>query len=226
MKTTHIFVAHQTQSTMAAPTFLYDDACPMCNAYTSAFTKLKWSDRTAFSKIGELKVKNLDLDRGRHEIPLFNPETGEVRYGLDAMTTVIAGALPHLKPLIRNRFFVAALKPLYWLITYNRRIIAGTKPPATGFDCAPDFHLGWRLAYLILAVLIVLTLGTLPGILLAGLGLTLAAAVFLTNDKMDALGHIFTIGILASLIAWVLPGAIGVALAYVVTGGELWRRLV
>ncbi|MFK8163124.1 MAG: DUF393 domain-containing protein, partial [Lewinella sp.] len=93
---------------MATHTFLYDDACPMCKGYTGVFTGLNWSERRAFSKLKAGEIPNLDLDRGRHEIPLYNTETGEVRYGLEAMTTVIGNALPHLKPLIRSRYFIAA----------------------------------------------------------------------------------------------------------------------
>ncbi len=209
---------------MATHTFLYDDACPMCSGYTGVFTRLSWSERRAFSKLKAGEVPTLDLDRGRHEIPLVDTATGEVRYGLEAMTTVIGNALPYLKPLIHSRFFIALLKPLYWLITYNRRVIAGTKPPREGFDCAPDFHVGWRLTYLALMILAIvgISLPHLP--LLIGFGLTLVVGLGLRNDRLNFLGHLVTIVFMAAVVLAVLPGGVGVVAAYGVAAWEGWRR--
>jgi len=212
---------------MADQTFLYDDACPMCKGYTGVFTSLNWSDRKGFSTLraGEWPTLDLDLDRGRHEIPLLDRATGQVRYGLDAMTSVVAGAVPVLRPLLRHRFFLAALKPLYWLITYNRRVIAGTKPPATGFDCAPDVHAGWRLAYLLLALLTVLWVG-LPALpLLVVFGCCLAAGLLLHRDRLTFLGHFMTVLLGATLLCALVPGWVGAALAYGWVAWEGWRRL-
>jgi hypothetical protein len=210
---------------MATHTFLYDDACPMCKGYTGVFTGLNWSGRRAFSKLKAGDIPNLDLDRGRHEIPLYNADTGEVSYGLEAMTTVIGNALPHLKPLIGSYYFIAALKPLYWLITYNRRVIAGTKPPTIGFDCAPDYHVGWRLAYLGLMATAVLLLG-LPNIpLLLGFGLALVAGLLLHRDRLAFLGHFVTVVFMTSALLVILPGTIGLLVAYGIALWEGWRRL-
>ncbi len=214
-----------TQNDMATHTFLYDDACPMCKGYTSVFTNLKWSERRGFSTFTANDYPKLDLDRGRHEIPLFDRATGKVLYGLDAMTTVIGNALPHLKPLIRHRYFIALLKPLYWLITYNRRIIAGTKPPTEGFDCAPDFHTGWRLAYLAFTLLAVLLVG-LPSVpLLIGFGLVLVAGLLLHKERLTFLGHFMTVVFGAALLLALLPGWLGLAGAYIFAAREGWRRL-
>ncbi len=40
--------------------------------------------------------------------------------------------------------------PLYQIITYNRRVIAGCKA-CCGFDCAPDLNRFYRTVYLMLA---------------------------------------------------------------------------
>lgn len=209
---------------MAMHTFLYDDACPMCKAYTAGFTHLNLSERKAFSKVNATNYPTLDLDRGRHEIPLLNTTTGEVRYGLEAMTTVLAEGLPLLRPLLRSRYFNAALKPLYWLITYNRRVIAGTKPPATGFDCAPDFHLGWRIGYLgFMAVLISLFCWP-PLWLLLAFFFTLFFGVFLRKDRLEFLGNWMTVFFCAAVIVAVVPTPIGGILALAVAAWEGWRR--
>ena len=209
---------------MSAPVLLYDDACPMCQAYTSGFARLGWAGRSAFSQVDPGAYPALDLDRGRHEIPLVDAQTGEVRYGLDAMTHVLAQALPPLAPLLRHRAFVAAWRPLYWLITYNRRVIAGTPAPATGFDCAPDVHLGWRLTYVALAVAGVAAVG-LPsaGWWGAAAALTVVGMVW-SADRLTFLGHAATVALMVALLTAALPVGVGAFAAAGVVGWELHRR--
>lgn len=209
---------------MATHTFLYDDACPMCKGYTNVFETMRWSKRRGFSTVNPEDIPELDLDRGRHEIPLVDIETGEVRYGLEAMTTVVAEGVPFLRPLIRHPWFIALLKPLYWLITYNRRVIAGTRPPAEGFDCAPDFHTGWRLAYLGLVLAFVALLGFPPVIMTAGFGLATIAGLLLAGERLEYLGHLFTILLMVTVVVAVVPGTVGMVLGYGVAVWEGWRR--
>lgn len=209
---------------MANHTFLYDDACPMCQAYTGAFKKLKWSDRKAFSSLKKGEWAKLDLDRGRHEIPLLDEKTGEIRYGLDAMTTILANAMPCLRPVLRSRFFLAMLKPLYWLITYNRRIIAGTHPPATGIDCAPDYHPGWRLTYVILAFVVAGLLG-LPNVLWVVAGLIGVLGLLFHRQRLSFLGHLGTVVLGAACLHVLIPGAIGLGAVCVFIVWQIWHRV-
>ena len=210
---------------MAVPTLIYDDACPMCKAYTAGFKTTGWCDRAAFSGIGQDGIPpGLDIDRARHEIPMVDPDTGKVYYGLDAMTRVMASGMPALRPLLRSRFLHAALSPLYKIITYNRRIIAGTHAPAVGFDCAPDRHRGWRWTYILLMSVLTVWLG-LPGALgalamVAGLG-----GLFLTQDRLSFLGHFATVVFLAALAISMLPAVVAPLLASALVGCELHRRL-
>lgn len=209
---------------MANHTFLYDDACPMCKGYTSVFTNMKWSKRRAFSEINQAEMNGLDLDRGRHEIPLLDEATGEVKYGLEAMTTVLADVMPHLRPLLRHPWLIAILKPLYWLITYNRRVIAGTKPPTTGFDCAPDYHRGWRLTYLAVTAVLITLIGLPSAFVTLGFIATCLAGMLFAARKLEVLGHLFTILLMASITAAIIPGNFGVALAIGLATWESWRR--
>lgn len=114
--------------------------------------------------------EQIDQDRGRHEIPLYDRSTGQTHYGLDALFLILGSKWRMLKPLLRRSWFRALLYPLYQLITYNRRQIAGSRPPETGFDCAPDFHLGYRLLYLFLAIgsAILMLLGIASKVYLGG----------------------------------------------------------
>jgi len=50
--------------------------------------------------------------------------------------------------------------PLYQIITYNRRVIAGCKA-CSGFDCAPDLNRFYRTVYLLIAGATVCSIGSL-----------------------------------------------------------------
>ncbi|MTB51396.1 DCC1-like thiol-disulfide oxidoreductase family protein [Lewinella sp. W8] len=209
---------------MTQPTFLYDDACPMCRVYTGAFKRCGWSDRTPFSAIDEEILPRIDLDRGRHEIPLVDVRSGEVLYGLDAMTTVLSRAMPRLRPIFRSPVLLAILKPLYWLITYNRRIIAGTRAPENGYDCAPDVHRGWRLMWIALAIIFATLLGIPGGWTLFGV-FFIGAWLISRADRLDSLGHLATTILLASCLSSWMPGKVTILVFWAVLVGELWRRL-
>ena len=100
------------------------------------------------------------LDRGRHEIPLFDRTTKETIYGLKALTYVLGSRWTWLTPFFESRAFLWMFYPLYQIITYNRRVIAGCKA-CCGFDCAPDLNRFYRSVYLLIAGMMVGTIGGL-----------------------------------------------------------------
>ncbi len=136
--------------TLKTKTLVYDENCPMCTWYISKMVNTGMIEKNGRVPFEQLDIDNqcrLDLKRARHEIPMIDQTTGVVLYGLDALTVVFANSYPVLKPLINRNWFKAVLKPLYYFISYNRRIIAGGAPERPGtFSFAPDFNLGWRLA--------------------------------------------------------------------------------
>jgi hypothetical protein len=130
---------------------IYDDVCPLCKAYTDGFVQIGWllpEHRLGFSNAPQNILDSIDINRARHEIPLYDTETGETLYGKEALFFIFGEAFPLLKPLFRFSFFRAIIFGLYQIITYNRRIIAGSKTPQTGFDCAPDFNAFYRWLYI------------------------------------------------------------------------------
>ena len=136
---------------------LYDDSCPLCRLYTWWFVAagfLEPHGRMGFSRAPQSITDCLDLDRARHEIPLFDLETRHTLYGLEALTTVVASRWRWLAPVISKRWFRALLYPLYQIITFNRRVIAGCST-CGGFDCAPDLNRFFRSLYFVLASTIV-----------------------------------------------------------------------
>jgi len=135
---------------------IYDDSCPMCKIYTGAFVNwgiIKKNNRMPFSKALDACVASIDLQKARHHIPLVDANTGEVLYGIQSLCYILAMRFPALKGLLLNKYFQLFWKPLYNLISYNRRVIAGSSAPQTGFDCAPDFKLSQRLNYIGIATL-------------------------------------------------------------------------
>lgn len=216
---------------------VYDDVCPMCNAYTAGFVRMGWlKHRTGFADAPPDLLQKIDLDRARHEIPLLDTQTGEVTYGVNALFLILGERMPFFKPLFRNRLFRSAVYQLYQLITYNRRVIAGSAAPKTGFDCAPDVNLFYRWLYIGLAATGATFLFwqnfSLDNLaikaLLPLLGFSLAA-VFFTKKKLDFVGHWATIALASALLISLLPQIIavqvGIAALAVWMSWKRWQLL-
>lgn len=170
---------------LAHKIIIYDDVCPMCKAYTEGFVQIGWLDaanRIGFSQVPQNILNQIDSDRARHEIPLFDTKTGETLYGKDALFYILGEQMPFLKPLFQLPLFRALIFCLYQIITYNRRIIAGSPTPKNGFDCAPDFNGFYRWLYIGLA--------TFSGVLL------LKNALQNIDNQTLVLLFLFLIGIL------------------------------
>lgn len=136
---------------------IYDDSCPMCKLYTYWFVAwgfLRPENRIGFATAPDSITTHVDLKRGRHEIPLYDRSTRKTIYGLDALTFVLGSRWTWLKPVFKSKAFYRLLHPVYEIITYNRRVIAGCKA-SCGFDCAPDLNRFYRSVYLGIAGAIV-----------------------------------------------------------------------
>ncbi len=191
---------------------IYDDACPMCQAYTAGFVKVGWlKHRTGFASATPEMLANIDLDRARHEIPLLDTETGEVTYGLNALFLIFGERMPVFKPLFRSRWFRPLLYPLYQIITYNRRVIAGSGAPKTGFDCAPDVNLFYRWLYISLAVISGIWFSS--SVWMTGAGkiflvtqiLVFSAMLFIPK-RLDFIGHWATVFLASAVVLNWMPG--------------------
>ncbi len=218
--------------TLENKVIVYDDSCPMCEAYTAGFIKIGWlKKRTGFANASPEMLAKLDLNRARHEIPLYDTETGEVRYGLDALFLIIGERMPLFKPLFRSAFFRAPLYQLYQIITFNRRIIAASVSPKTGFDCAPDLNVFYRWVYIVLAVLpasFLLIPGALSngwsGMALLGLHGIMLLAVFFARKKLDFAGHWATVFLVSALLFVVLPNRGITNMLLILLIAWMWRR--
>ncbi|MFN0174925.1 MAG: hypothetical protein ACKVU0_09785 [Saprospiraceae bacterium] len=220
--------------TLENKVIVYDDACPMCQAYTAGFVKAGWlKERRGFANVSPELLAKIDFDRARHEIPLLDTKTGEVTYGLSALFLIIGERMPIFKPLFRSRWFRPLLYPLYQIITYNRRIIAGSGAPKIGCDCAPDVNLLYRWLYIAIAVLggTLLSFPFWVSNGLAGNAFIITHLVLLLGSlavpkKLDFIGHWATVFLATSFVLRLVPGGawLATALSLGLAGWMWWRR--
>lgn len=133
---------------------LYDQDCPLCNAYTSAFVKtgmLDHNGRQPFSQASTQVSGLIDHKRASDEIALINLKTGSVNYGVDSLFKILAHRYPVLQLLFSSPLFRAFISKVYFFISYNRKVIAPGKTFEAPGSCTPSFNLAYRWAYLIFA---------------------------------------------------------------------------
>lgn len=154
---------------------LYDDNCPLCAAYTSAFVKTGLLDadkRISFSQINMADYA-IDYNKARHEIPLVDFKNGDVKYGVDALAEILDQRLFFVKPMLRIRAVNWFFKHLYRFISYNRKIIVAKPNMAKkGFDCSPDYSFRQRFYMLLLTGILA------NNLLINGLGSVIKKQVF------------------------------------------------
>jgi len=135
--------------TLENKTLIYDSNCPLCCWYTDKFIQmgaLPKNGRISFNDLNEKEKSFLDEHRSKHQIPLLDAKTGKVHYGIDGLTLILSNVFPLFEKVLTNEFCKKLVQPLYNFISYNRRIIVPSKIAENQtMDCAPDFHVGWRL---------------------------------------------------------------------------------
>jgi hypothetical protein len=134
---------------------IYDDACPMCSAYTKAFVNaglINPNGRKSFSTIDKNFLEQIDVHKCKNEIPLINTQTNKIHYGIDALLEILGTKFLLIKTIGNIRPVNWFLKKLYNLVSFNRRVITATKSYESNFDCTPDFNTKYRLVFLILGL--------------------------------------------------------------------------
>lgn len=170
--------------TAATKAIIYDDQCPMCVAYTSGFVKwgvLKKENRVAFSTLHATGyTAQIDPERSRREIPLVDLNGDKTLYGVDALLYLLSQRIPLIKT-------VGEWKPVYWfvnrlyrLVSFNRRVIVGSRFVETQVDCAPVYNVKYRILFLVFAALVAIGVTALAGNALAGV-LHIPASVSVRN---------------------------------------------
>ena len=140
---------------------IYDDACPLCEWYTTAFIKYGLLDkdgRKPFSQIDQSIIAKIDLERACNEIPLVDMQTFEVLYGIDAMAEVLHNTFPFVKPIVKLSPVNWFLKKTYKLISYNRKGIVAKVPKVNGFTCAPSYNYNYKKYFIAFCFVIAILL--------------------------------------------------------------------
>jgi predicted DCC family thiol-disulfide oxidoreductase YuxK len=131
---------------------VYDDACPLCAAYTGAFVKsglLTNEGRKAFSNASPELLQRINWQRSRNEIPLLDPHTRQVWYGIDALLEILGQKLPFIKTIGTYQPVNWLLKRLYNFISYNRKVIVARKTAPLSIDCTPAFNWFYRILFML-----------------------------------------------------------------------------
>lgn len=131
---------------------VYDDACPLCVAYTSAFVKtglLTAEGRQSFSDVSAELLHTINYQRSKNEIPLLDPVTNKVWYGIDALLEIFGSKYPIIKTIGHYKPVNWLLKKLYSFISYNRKVIVAAKASPLKIDCSPSFNLFYRVLFML-----------------------------------------------------------------------------
>lgn len=131
---------------------VYDDACPLCVAYTSAFVKaglLTAEGRQSFSDVSAELLHTINYQRSKNEIPLLDPVTNKVWYGIDALLEILGSKCPIIKTIGHYKPVNWFLKKLYSFISYNRKVIVAAKASPLKIDCSPSFNLFYRVLFML-----------------------------------------------------------------------------
>jgi predicted DCC family thiol-disulfide oxidoreductase YuxK len=138
-------------------TLLYDEDCPMCNIYTSAFIKANMLDkngRKPFITLSHEEQTYINLDRAKNEIALIDTKNKTVLYGIDSLLKVIGTSFPWIEKMGNWKPINYGLKKLYKFISYNRKVIAPSKINYENKqECVPDFNMKYRIFYILFATL-------------------------------------------------------------------------
>lgn len=146
------FINSAVMKTLKNHLILFDEECPMCRMYTSAFVSTGLLDRegrAAYQDLSAQACPMVDRHRAVNEIALVNQETGEVSYGIESLFKIFALVIPFFGPLFRFRPFVWLMSKVYAFIAYNRRVIVPPPVKDEAYQFQPTFKLHYRIAYLI-----------------------------------------------------------------------------
>ncbi|MEW5676406.1 hypothetical protein ABGT15_08840 [Flavobacterium enshiense] len=142
--------------TLENQTILYDEDCPLCQTYTSAFVKTGMLDkngRKPYGQIDEHEMNFIDTERAANEIALVDYQNKTVVYGIESLLKIIGNSFPFIEKIGKWQPVNYLLKKLYSFISYNRKvIIPSSKPNETKFNCEPSFNLKYRIFYLLVAI--------------------------------------------------------------------------
>lgn len=143
--------------TLANQTLLYDEDCPLCQAYTGAFVKTGMLDekgRKPYAELNESELTFVDKEKAVNEIALIDRENKTVTYGVDSLIKVIGNSFPIVSTIGNIKPVKYLLKKLYSLVSYNRKVIIPGKNSNNTIQCTPAFNHRYRIAFMLFATIV------------------------------------------------------------------------
>jgi predicted DCC family thiol-disulfide oxidoreductase YuxK len=131
---------------------VYDDDCPLCVAYTGVFVKtglLTHEGRRSFTDASPELLHTINWQRSKNEIPLFDPNTKQIWYGIDALLEILGQKCSLVKTVGRIKPVNWLLKKAYNFISYNRKVIVAIKTSPLKIDCTPSFNVFYRILFML-----------------------------------------------------------------------------
>jgi len=137
---------------------LIDKQCPMCQVYGRAFVKTGLLDEDSICAYQETPLSSniqVDFDRAKDEIALYDSKSGKTTYGLHTLVKIISHKYPFLNSMLNSNIIFKPLNLLYKFISSNRKVIAPSRPLAGDARvCEPSFSLANRIAYIVFVALV------------------------------------------------------------------------
>lgn len=194
----------------------FDNGCRICRVGAKAFDAAKFNNGNVFSPLQEMdEVAACSIDKSRYcnELAVYDIITKETRYGVKGIVWFLEDKWGKwinvfLLPVIYQIFNF-----LYHVFSYNRRMIVPVYGDVEN-DCKPQFHWGYRLAYVFIVLLLVwlFTEWLFFAMILPSQILVFFIA-FLTERKfvkMDYVGHLTTIFIQQIVLSNVFMFILGI----------------
>jgi hypothetical protein len=196
---------------------IYDSNCKMCTAMKNTLVIIApyiSKQVVAFRDLNLDYSVKVDPERFRNEMALIDKGQAETRYGADGIGFIFGTKSGLFRWLFSQSWFKSLFTFLYKTLASNRYIIA---LPKSNFqcDCHPVNVFKYRLAYIIITILISVLLTALFGIslksffpfmtygkaalemlLIAGSGWVLQigfASLILKKNALDYIGHLGSI---------------------------------
>lgn len=204
---------------------IYDSNCKVCVGLRDMMLVLglvQQQECVAYLHLESRLKQQVSADRFRNEMALIDTKGGVTLYGADGVSFVFADKIQLLRPLFRFKPFFLLFRFLYKTLAFNRYVVATPRTPAITCDCYPESAASYRVAYIILAILlsVLLTglfgvsvqaaLGVAPAVaakqmlLIAGTGWVLQILVAMLSLQrqplLEYLGHLATIMVAGLLV--------------------------
>ena len=142
-------------ATLEKHLLLYDKDCPLCANYTKFFVRYHFLSAESRLSFQDMNFENttIDEDLARNKIALYDTETKETLYGIDAIGKVIGNKYNIVNTLLK-------IKPIYWILTqlynfisFNRKIFIPVSCKNLT-SCNPSKNWFWRSFLILMSIIL------------------------------------------------------------------------